>query len=63
MFELSASEVQALLRVLDDYVPRLRVEVHRTEYNHDLRRELEREEAILTRLRQRLAHEAVVATT
>ncbi len=63
MFELSASEVRALLRVLDDYIPRLRVEVHRTQYNRELRRELEHEEVVLTRLRDRLNHEVVVSAT
>ena len=55
MFDLRDREIAALLKVLDAYIPRLRVEVHRTEFNRELRRQLEAEEALLSELRERLA--------
>ena len=55
MIDLSTEEVEALLRVLDDYIPELRLEIHRTEWNRDLRRELEVRESLLAALRTKLA--------
>ena len=55
MIELNATEAEAVARVLEEYIPKLRVEIHRTEWNHELRHQMELEEAVLTTLFDRLA--------
>jgi hypothetical protein len=52
--ELSREEIEALLRVLDLYLPMFRVEVHRTDLR-ELKHRLEEREALLSRLHDRLA--------
>ncbi len=54
MFVLNAAEIDALVRVLDEHIPQLRVEIHRTDYNRALREELEAHEALLSDLRERM---------
>jgi hypothetical protein len=51
--DLSRDEIDALVRVLDLYLPMFRVEVHRTDMR-ELKHRLEEREALLSRLRERL---------
>ena len=51
--ECSRSEIDALVGVLDYYVPDLHLEIART-LNHELRERLREQEALLLALRARL---------
>jgi hypothetical protein len=52
--ELNPEETVALLRLLDAWLPELRWETARSE-DHEYRRGMEAEEALLTRIREALA--------
>jgi len=54
MLTLNAAEVDALVRVLDEHIPQLRVEIHRTDFNRAMREELEAHEMLLSNLRERM---------
>jgi hypothetical protein len=53
---ISENEREMLVRVLSDALKHKRVEVHRTEFSRDFRRELEAEEAQMQSILDRLAH-------
>ncbi len=61
-FHLTVSQCQheLLVRILSDALKSKRIEVHRTEFSRDYRRELEAEETEIEALLDKLSHSALV---
>jgi hypothetical protein len=55
---LSSDECDLLVQILEGVRKQKRVEVHRTEFSRDFRREVEAEETLVSQLLEKLSHTA-----